>query len=89
MERKDYKKFMSLHEFTLRFNHNNGGNNFNAAQLCHLDNTVINDLLKEGYKPSDIMKHVTKMFKGGKKRYNILKKFIEDFDKKQNGKNNI
>lgn len=89
MKQKDFKKMMTLHEFALRFNHNKNGTNFNAAELCHLDNTVINDLLKEGYKPSDIMKHVTKVFKGGKKRYSILKKFIDDFDKKQSEKNKI
>lgn len=87
MKKQDYRKFMTMHELALRFDHNKNGANFNAAELCHLDNTVIKQLLEEGYRPSDIMKHVCKVFQGGKKRYEILKKYIDNFDKKQKNEN--
>ncbi len=89
MKQKDFKKIMRMHEIALRFNHNKNGANFNASELCHLDSVAIKQLLDEGYKPSEIMKEATKVFKGGKKRYEILKKYIQDFEKKQNDKNNI
>lgn len=83
MKQKDLKTFMRMHELAARFEYHSG-TNINAAQLCHLDNSVLKQLLGEGYKPIEILEAFTEsVFKGNKKRYETLKKFIEDFDKKQ------
>ena len=86
-DKKDIRMFMRMHELSLHFKHDG---NFNAAELCSLDNKALEKLLNEGYKPSEIMKAATSAFQGSnsEKRYNILKKYIEDFDKKQKDGNN-
>lgn len=86
MKKQDYRKFMTMHELALHFKHDG---NFNAAELCSLDNTAIEKLINEGYKPSEIMKAATTAFQGSnsENRYKILKKYIEEFDKKQKNEN--
>lgn len=86
MKQKDLKTFMRMHEISERFNHNKSGANFNAAELCDLDQSTIKSLIDEGYKMSEIMMFGTKAFQTpqSKKRYEIIKKYIEDFDANNN-----